>query len=72
MNLSVRFGGRIRKMRKMLNISQEELADLSGLNRSHMGEIERGQASPTLITIGRIATALNCSIAQLVDDNPSH
>ena len=72
MNLSVRFGGRIRKMRKMLNISQEELADLSGLNRSHMGEIERGQASPTLITIDRIAAALNCSIAQLMDDNPSH
>ena len=56
----------------MLNISQEELADLSGLNRSHMGEIERGQASLTLITIDRIATALNCSIAQLMDDNPSH
>jgi len=37
-----------------------------------MGEIERGKTSPTLITIDRIAKALNCSIAELMDDNPSH
>ena len=72
MNLVERFGGRVRKARKALNVSQEELASISGLNRSHMGEIERGQASPTLITIDRIAKALNCSIAELMDDNPSH
>ena len=72
MNLSERFGGRVREARKALNFSQEELASISGVNRSHMGEIERGQTSPTLITIDRIDTALNCSIAQLMDDNPSH
>ena len=38
----------------------------------HEGEIERGKTSPTLITIDRIAKALNCSIAELMDDNLSH
>lgn len=40
----VRLGIAIRKRRMSLGLSQEALADLSGIDRSHMGKIERGGA----------------------------
>ena len=45
---TVSFGTQVRRIRKELNISQEKLAELAGIDRAHMGHIERGSASPTL------------------------
>lgn len=39
-------------------MSQEALADAAGIDRSHMGKIERGQMNVTLLNITRIAKAL--------------
>jgi transcriptional regulator with XRE-family HTH domain len=47
-------------------IAQEELAALAGIERSHMGKIERGEHMPTLALILRIAVALNQSSADLM------
>ena len=66
MNITARFGREVRKKRKLLNISQEDLAGMSGLDRSHMGQIERGGKSPSLITIDRIAHALGCLPSDLL------
>ena len=68
MSLTIEFGLEVRSVRKTLNISQEQLAYMAGVNRSHMGQIERGQKSPSLLTIERIAKALNCSPSLLVSN----
>jgi transcriptional regulator with XRE-family HTH domain len=53
-----RFGARMRNLRKARNLSQEALAFASGLDRSYLGAIERGEKNVSLINIHRIAEAL--------------
>ena len=67
MPITIHFGEQVRSTRKNLNISQEELALIAGINRSHMGQIERGTKSAGLTMVARIAEALDCSAAQLLD-----
>lgn len=54
-----RIGSAIRDRRKELGISQEALADAAGLDRAHMGKIERGERNVTILNLIRIAAALN-------------
>ena len=65
---TVSFGTQVRRIRKELNISQEKLAELAGIDRAHMGHIERGSASPTLKKIYQIAVALGVSPKELFND----
>ena len=67
MSISKYFGAKVRITRKTLNMTQEELADTAGINRSHMGQIERGKKNANIETIARIAKALHCSAGQLLD-----
>ncbi len=60
------FGLAVRAERMEQGIAQEELASLAGIERSHMGKIERGEHMPTLALILRIAVALNKSAADLM------
>lgn len=53
-----RLGDTIRAERLSLERSQEELADASGIDRSHMGRIERGQRNVTVLNLNRVAAAL--------------
>ena len=48
-------------------MSQEALADAAGIDRSHMGKIERGERNVTLLNIGRVADALGTSLAMLME-----
>ena len=60
------FGAAVRAFRLDKSIAQETLANLAGIERSHMGKIERGEHMPTLIIILRIAQALDCEAALLL------
>lgn len=60
-------GRAIRAFRKEQGISQEALADLAGIDRSHMGRIERGERNLSLINLLRIAHALGQTAAQLLE-----
>lgn len=62
----VLFGNNVREIRKMRNISQERLAELSGLHRTYIGMIERAEKNVSLSNIQRIAQALNVSIETLL------
>lgn len=61
----------IRNTRKRLLLSQEELAFISGLDRSYLGGIERGEHNLTIITLKKVADALKVTPSQLLDD-PTH
>ena len=63
------FGENVRKFRRKLNISQEELADKADLHRTYIGMIERAEKNITLVNIEKIANALNVKIKDLLDDN---
>lgn len=65
MDICKKFGNRIRELRVTLGISQEVLAQKSGLHRTYIGGIERGERNVGLKNIQKIAQALNIAIAQL-------
>jgi transcriptional regulator with XRE-family HTH domain len=67
-DLAIQFGIRVRQMRSSSNITQEQLADLANIDRGHMGHIERGTKSPSLMKVGQIAAALGVSITVLLTD----
>ncbi|MDP5240819.1 helix-turn-helix transcriptional regulator [Uliginosibacterium sp. 31-16] len=50
-----RFPAVVRQLREARGWSQEELAERADLNRSYVGEIERGIAMPSLVTINKLA-----------------
>jgi transcriptional regulator with XRE-family HTH domain len=62
------FGHRIRFLRKRQGFSQEELAARSGLHRTYIGGIERGERNVALLNILKIAQALNVSPIELFQE----
>lgn len=64
-NINIIFGKRVPELRNEQHISQEELAFRCGIHRTYIGAIERGEKSPTLNTIEKIAKGLNVQIIQL-------
>lgn len=58
-----KFGAKLRQERQKLGISQEELGFRTGLDRTYISGIERGERNPTLQNIGRIAKALKISLS---------
>ena len=64
----VRLGAAVRARRIALPLSQEALADLAEIDRSHMGKIERGERNVTFLNILRIAKAMQCKPSDLLID----
>ena len=62
----VAFGKRVREVRKSKGISQEKLAEMAGIDRSYMGNIERGEKNITLKKIYEICDALQIDIKLLI------
>lgn len=58
----------IRQARLSMKLSQEALADAAGVDRSHMGKIERGERNVTLLNIERIAKALGKTPSDLLGE----
>lgn len=58
-------GLNIRLERIKKGLSQEGLADISGIARSTMGIVERGEQSPSIQTLAKVANALNVDIYKL-------
>jgi len=61
------FGDRMRARRLDLGLTQEEVAHRMGMDRAYVGALETGLRNPTLDTIGRVAVALGCGAAELVE-----
>jgi len=63
--LQTKFGNRIRELRQKIEVSQEELGFQTGLDRTYISGIERGQRNPALINIGKLARALKTTLPDL-------
>ena len=62
----IAFGKRVREVRKSKGISQERLAEMADIDRSYMGNIERGEKNVTLKKAYEICDALEVEIQDLV------
>ena len=62
----IAFGKRVREIRKSKGISQERLAEMAGIDRSYMGNIERGEKNITLKKAYEICDALDIEIQNLI------
>lgn len=64
--LARRFGTVVRTARTRQGWSQEQLADLADLNRTYLGEVERGSATPSIATAQKLAQALGVGLPELL------
>ena len=62
------FGKAVRRLRLTRQLSQEELAELAGIHRTYIGDVERGTRNISLINMGRIAQALGVPLSRLIAD----
>jgi XRE family transcriptional regulator, regulator of sulfur utilization len=60
------FGDALRKLREERGISQEAAALSAGIDRSYFGKLERGNKSPTVATLWRIADAFETLPSELL------
>ncbi len=65
-NILIKFGERVREIRKEKGLSQEELAHKADLHRTYIGMIERAEKNITLVNIDKIANALEVNIKELI------
>ncbi|WP_300393815.1 helix-turn-helix transcriptional regulator [uncultured Psychrobacter sp.] len=65
-SILIKFGERIRTLRKARNLSQEQLAEITGFHRNYIGMIERGERNPALVNIEVFAKAFDLSLAELL------
>lgn len=66
-DLNARIAGRLRDLRAERRLSLEELASSSGVSRSMISLIERGESSPTAVVLEKLATGLGVMLATLFD-----
>ena len=64
-DVRIRFGKAVRSKRLRLGVSQEEFADMCGLDRTYIGGIERGERNVSLVNIEKIAQTFKVSLSEL-------
>jgi transcriptional regulator with XRE-family HTH domain len=66
-SIEERFGRRVRQLRTERHWSQEELAHRSGLHRTYISSLERGERNVSLQAIQSLADAFEISVQALMD-----
>jgi transcriptional regulator with XRE-family HTH domain len=56
----------LRQLREERGLSQEQLAERADLNRSYLGEVERGRAVPSIVTVSKLAGALEIRLSSMI------
>ena len=56
----------LKRIRKSKNMSLDMLAERTGVSKSMLGQIERGESNPTVSTIGKIVEGLKVPFEQLI------
>ena len=61
------FGKRLKQLRQQANMSQEELADLCGIHRTYISDVELGKRNISFLNIEKITSALGIKTSELLD-----
>ena len=64
-SLQINVGKQIQKIRESKGISQQDLAAKCNFEKSNMSRLEAGRVNPTLSTLGKVANALDVTLAEL-------
>jgi transcriptional regulator with XRE-family HTH domain len=64
------FAQRLRQIRQIKGLSQEELADMAGLHRTYVGSVERSERNVSIDNMERLAKALEVDITELLRKEP--
>ena len=62
------FGRAVRRLRRAKGLSQEDLAELAGIHRTYIGDVERGTRNVALVNMSRIARALGVRLSRIILD----
>lgn len=62
----VDFGRRLKELRSERQLTQEKLAELAGLERTYISQAEQGRRNTTLLTMQKLAAALEVELPDLV------
>jgi transcriptional regulator with XRE-family HTH domain len=62
-----KLGENVKRFRLAKGLSQEKLAELTGLHRTYVGGVERGERNISLLNLARLAKTLSISLSDLMD-----
>ena len=65
MDIRISVGNKIKQLRKERNLSQEDLALLSGLDRTYINSVENGRRNISIISLEKIANGLRVKIGNI-------
>ena len=65
-DVKARLGSALRRRREEMGLTQEDLAERSGLHRTYVGSIERGERNPAVENLARLSAALGMTVAGLM------
>jgi transcriptional regulator with XRE-family HTH domain len=66
MTILQKFGFRVKELRSAKGMTQEKLAELSGLSRQYIGDVERGMRNISLVNIQKIAASFEITLSELL------
>jgi transcriptional regulator with XRE-family HTH domain len=65
MDIRQQFAANVKRLRKVKNLSQEQLAFETGIHRTYISGVERSIRNPTIVIVDRIANALGVEPMEL-------
>ena len=65
MDINKQLGMRIKYLRRLKRMSQEDLALEAGVNKNYLSDLERGERNPTVKILEKIARALDINLQEL-------
>lgn len=70
-NINKIIGNNLNKYRKSKGLSLEKVADMTGVSKGMIGQIERGETNPSISTLWKIANGLHISSTSLFEEDPA-
>lgn len=66
-NLNENISSNLKRIRNERNLSLDKLSEITGISKSMLGQVERGESNPTISTIWKISTGLKVSLTDLIE-----
>ena len=66
--ITAKFGSALREKRIEFGLTQEDLARITGLNRSYISDVELGKVGISLERADKLAKAVNCKLRDLISN----